>query len=314
MRYLGLDLAWGERGRTGVAALDEAGRLIASASVRTDDEIAAFAAGHAPGPCTAAIDAPLIVPNAAGRRPCEAMTARLYGRYHAGPYPANRSSRLFDPEPRAARLARRMGWDPDPRVLPGKDTRTCIEVYPHPAMVVLFGLGRVIPYKQRGGRSLDDLRRAYGTLLPLIEAACGERLGLEAAPRWQAIRASVAGASRKADLRAVEDEIDAIFCGYLAWLWASGGTGSCRVLGDLASGYIVIPRPAALPGQAVPGPAVPGQALPGQAAPGQALPGQAAPGPAVPGPAGRPPTVPAARSAAPMPRAGAGRRAGTARH
>src|SRR5579875_1032783 len=99
MRYLGLDLAWGERGRTGVAALDEAGRLIASASVRTDDEIAAFAAGHAPGPCTAAIDAPLIVPNAAGRRPCEAMTARLYGRYHAGPYPANRSSRLFDPEP-----------------------------------------------------------------------------------------------------------------------------------------------------------------------------------------------------------------------
>jgi predicted RNase H-like nuclease len=275
VRFLGVDLAWGERGRTGVAALDEAGRLIASASVRTDDEICAFAAEHAPGACTAAIDAPLIVPNASGRRPCEAMTARLYGRYHAGPYPSNSSSPLFSPEPRAARLARRMGWDPDPRVPPRDDTSTCIEVYPHPAMVALFGLDRVIGYKQRGGRSLDDLRRAYGRLLPLIETACG-RLGLESSPRWRAIRAAVAGASKKAELRAVEDEIDAIFCGYLAWLWAARGATACQVLGDLASGYIVIPRP---------------------------LPAAAGRGPA---------TLPGARNAAPRPRAGAGRRAGTA--
>jgi hypothetical protein len=40
--YLGLDLAWGPRARTGLAALDPDGRLVASGSVRSDDEIAAF--------------------------------------------------------------------------------------------------------------------------------------------------------------------------------------------------------------------------------------------------------------------------------
>ena len=40
--YLGIDLAWAARAKTGLAALDEDGRLVASTSVITDDEIAAF--------------------------------------------------------------------------------------------------------------------------------------------------------------------------------------------------------------------------------------------------------------------------------
>ena len=39
-RFLGVDLAWGERNRTGLAVLDGAGRLIASTAVHTDAEIA----------------------------------------------------------------------------------------------------------------------------------------------------------------------------------------------------------------------------------------------------------------------------------
>ena len=40
MHYLGIDLAWGQRSRTGVAVLGPTGRLLASTSVVTDDEIA----------------------------------------------------------------------------------------------------------------------------------------------------------------------------------------------------------------------------------------------------------------------------------
>ena len=41
MRAIGVDLAWGTNGRTGLCAA-EAGRVLDSATVRTDDEIDAW--------------------------------------------------------------------------------------------------------------------------------------------------------------------------------------------------------------------------------------------------------------------------------
>ena len=37
--HIGIDLAWGANGRTGLAAVDASGALLDSESVRTDDEI-----------------------------------------------------------------------------------------------------------------------------------------------------------------------------------------------------------------------------------------------------------------------------------
>ena len=143
MDYVGIDLAWGERARTGVAVLDQAGQLVSCASVITDDELAARlpAAGRA---VVVAVDAPLIVRNESGQRRCEKRVGQLFGHAHAGAHPSNLSRALFRPEPRGARLARRFGWVMDPQVRPDESTSVCIEVYPHPAMVVLFGLDRVI--------------------------------------------------------------------------------------------------------------------------------------------------------------------------
>ena len=162
---LGIDLAWGERARTGLAALDPGGALVASTSVVTDDEIAAFvqrwtSAGPGDG-LVAAVDAPLVVPNLTGRRPCEAQVSAAFGRFFAGAYPANRANPAFAPEPRGARLARRFGWSIDPGTAMTPSTTLALEVYPHPAMVSLFGLDRVIPYKLKAGRDLPGLRAAY---------------------------------------------------------------------------------------------------------------------------------------------------------
>ena len=98
----------------GLAALDPSGGLVASTSVVTDDEIAAFVqrwdrVGPGDG-LVAAVDAPLVVPNLTGRRPCEAQVSAAFGRFFAGAYPANRANPLFADEPRGARLARRFGW------------------------------------------------------------------------------------------------------------------------------------------------------------------------------------------------------------
>jgi predicted RNase H-like nuclease len=235
-----VDLAWGERSRTGLAVLDGTGRLLESGTVRTDDEIAGFVERFATGTLVAAVDAPLVVPNETGRRSCEAEVGRLFGRYHAGAHPANRGNRMFVPEPRGARLAARFGWELDPAVRPAAGRKVCIEVYPHPAMVSLFALDRVIPYKRKRHRDVPDLRHAYARLLHNIETTCGAVLALPESPRWRDLRAAAAAATRKRDLAQIEDEVDAIFCAYLAWLWATH-PDRMTVLGDLATGYIVTP-------------------------------------------------------------------------
>ncbi|WP_225755589.1 DUF429 domain-containing protein [Actinotalea sp. Marseille-Q4924] len=241
--HLGLDLAWSHRNRTGVAALDAEGRLIGSTSVRTDDEIAAFVDMHARGAVVVAgVDAPLVVPNATGQRQCEAQVTREFRAFHAGCHPANRSWPWFDP-PRGEVLAERFGWDVDPATPPARDRSVAVEVYPHPAMVTLFDLDTVIPYKQRGpARDLPRLRVALGDLLAHMEKHCEEPLALGASPRWGQLRRAVATATRKVDLRVVEDEVDAIFCAYLAWRWAQQDPW-LRVVGDVREGYIVVPDP-----------------------------------------------------------------------
>jgi len=90
MRVIGVDLAWGPRGRTGLCAA-EAGRALDSATVRTDDEIDAWIGrwGTRDRDVIVAIDAPLIVPNAAGRRPCERVFCSAMAQRQAGVYPAH---------------------------------------------------------------------------------------------------------------------------------------------------------------------------------------------------------------------------------
>jgi predicted RNase H-like nuclease len=142
MRYVGVDLAWGEKQPTGLAVLDEAGRLSHVSAVLTDDEIAAALAPYVEGPCLVAIDAPLIVRNATGSRPAEQELSKDFRAFEAGAHPSNTGRVEFtNGKTRGARLAVRLRLDMDPHS--GRDRRA-IEVYPHPATVVLFGLGRTL--------------------------------------------------------------------------------------------------------------------------------------------------------------------------
>jgi predicted RNase H-like nuclease/tRNA(Leu) C34 or U34 (ribose-2'-O)-methylase TrmL len=233
--HLGIDLAWGANGRTGLAAVDAAGALLDSTSVRTDEEIDAWLDAH-PRPVVVGVDAPLIVPNATGRRDAERLLGQAYARFDAGAHPTNRSRPWMDP-PRGLRLAERRGWSVDPEHPATADAPVCIEVYPHPGMVGLFRLGRVVAYKKG---AFGDRRAGFGRLLALLESV--DVLRLDASAAWASIRARFAAATRLVDLDVLEDEIDAVFCAHLAWLWAERRE-ALTVYGDLAGGYLVAPPP-----------------------------------------------------------------------
>lgn len=241
-RYAGLDLAWSARNASGIAVVDAAGRLLESATVRSDDDVAAWLAPHLHHLAVVAIDAPLIVRNPTGSRPVERELTRAFRHVDAGTYPSNRANPLFDP-PRAETLATRFGWRatserPEPDAGPRRSVAVAVETYPHPAMVTLFGLDRVIPYKPRPTRSLANRHRSLGVLITHLEAV--EPLALRASEPWPRLRDAHDRATRPVDLKRLEDELDGIFCAHLAWLW---GTGSTALIawGDDLDGFIVAP-------------------------------------------------------------------------
>ncbi|MGC5614622.1 DUF429 domain-containing protein [Georgenia sp. Z1491] len=234
MAYVGIDLAWNDRARTGLAVLDADGALTASGSVGSDAEIDDWLARHvAHGREIIAVDAPLVVTNETGQRDCERLVTSVYGRYDAGCHSSNRSMSYMNP-PRAERLAQRHGWEVDP----GSTARPlCLEVYPHAAMVGLFELGRTLKYKKG---SIETRRPALAEVVDRIEGL--DNLKLRESRRWQEIVEIVTAASRPADINRVEDEVDAILCAHLAWLWDIDAA-ALHVYGSAAAGYIVAPPP-----------------------------------------------------------------------
>ena len=234
--HIGIDLAWGANGRTGLAAVDAEGRLVASTSVRTDEEIDTWLDGHGPA-VVVAVDAPLIVPNETGQREAERLIGQAYARYHAGAHPSNSSRPWMAPPagPRGLRLAARRGWDVDPAHVGTQAHPVCLEVYPHPGMVALFRLDRVLPYKKG---SFPDRRAAFDRLVH--EMGSLPALRLSESDAWAHVLDRLDGAERLVDLDRLEDEIDAVFCAHLAWRWVTR-PDDLVVYGNMRAGYIVAP-------------------------------------------------------------------------
>jgi predicted RNase H-like nuclease/ppGpp synthetase/RelA/SpoT-type nucleotidyltranferase len=245
MYFVGVDLAWGERKPTGLAVLDDSGRLVHVSAAGSDEEIRAALAPYVEGDTVVAIDAPLIVRNATGNRPAEAALNRDFARFDAGAHPSNTGKPEFSGTPRGARISAQLGLDLNPR---SGRARRAIEVYPHPATVALFGLGRTLKYKNKPGRSLDQLRGELLVLMGLLEGLAaaeppllvGNGAGRPGSSPWAALVAQAERATRKSELRVVEDQVDAVVCAYVA-LFATREPARTTTYGDFETGYIVTP-------------------------------------------------------------------------
>jgi predicted RNase H-like nuclease len=239
MYFVGVDLAWGERSPTGVAAVDDAGVLRHVDVATSDEDVLAQLAPYVGGDCVVAIDAPLVVTNPSGNRPCEAALNRDFRRFDAGAHPANTGLAWFADGGRGARLCSALDLDLDPR---STSARRAMEVYPHAASVVLFGLPKTLKYKQKQGREVPQIRSELLRLIGFVEdlITATPSLELTACPQWNALRAAVRAATRKSELRRAEDPIDAVLCAYIA-RYAATRPQDVTVYGETATGCIVTP-------------------------------------------------------------------------
>jgi predicted RNase H-like nuclease/ppGpp synthetase/RelA/SpoT-type nucleotidyltranferase len=250
--FVGIDLAWGERKPSGVAAIDDEGRLVLIGAAQDDASIRAAVGPYVQDECLVAFDAPLVVTNATGQRPSEAALNRDFAKFEAGAHPTNTGKPEFAGTPRAARLATALDLDIDPFAQSG---RKAIEVYPHPATIALFRLGRTLKYKQKPGRNLAQLRSELLRLMDLIEglAQASPTLKVTDNDDWQTMRQEVQAATRKSELRRVEDPVDAAICAYVA-LFATRRPADITIYGDDVTGATITPT---LPPDLLPAPPEP---------------------------------------------------------
>lgn len=244
MKFIGLDLAWSARNPSGVAVLEgdrDGARLTFSGVLGDDAELLAFLDAQLSGPVIVAVDAPLSVPNATGQRPAEAQLAAVFGRFQAGAHPANRTllgrynGGVLRGEWLRAVLQERSFAD-NPHDLTDPDVRVMLEVYPHAALVALFGLARTLKYKQKGqGRvTLDTAWGEYHRHLASLAGAEPPLTGLDT------LLAAEPLTLKGRALKSHEDEADAVMCAYVA-LYAHRFPQRCEVFGNVTEGYILTP-------------------------------------------------------------------------
>jgi predicted RNase H-like nuclease len=244
--FIGIDLAWAvDRNHSGIAVLcgDQCGARLASVGegVVSLASIVEFVREHSTASAVVAVDAPLAVTNVTGSRECELEIGRRFGRFHASCH-SNNLTRT--PQPAGVRLVEALaplgfGDDFDIATAQQRPGRWLFEVYPHPAMVMLFGLKQIIKYKNG---SVAQKRSGLEALRRHLRALTAGSRGLIGTPELHALLSQSLMDMRGDALKRYEDTLDALFCAYLAWhCWRWGATRN-EMFGTVENGYIVVPR------------------------------------------------------------------------
>lgn len=251
MVLIGLDLAWTPHNPTGAAIIRgdaRGGELLGSALLGDLDAIEGYVISAAPDgePAIVAVDAPLWVPNATGRRPGEAELAKVFARHQAGAHPANRGIAAFRQGVRGELLVQRLarhGFAHRPEVEARAPARQVIEVYPHAAMVALFGLARTLKYKAKAGRGMGERLAAWAAYQGHLRALAQADPPLHG---QEELAGRDVAALRGRALKDYEDQVDAVICAYIGLYAHRWGAARCRCFGNMEGGYIYTPVPADL--------------------------------------------------------------------
>ncbi|MBD2678819.1 MULTISPECIES: DUF429 domain-containing protein [Nostoc] len=242
MKFIGIDLGWKSQpsglcclewidGQLQLLDLDRK-EAIADILIWIDNSV------QPDEPAIIAVDAPTLIPNDTGSRLPDKLTHKYFGKYHAGCYPANKNLPFADRTINFGLELESRGYLHAPTIEPQKLSRYQIEVFPHPAIVHLFNLERILKYKK--GRlserrlELIKLQNYLVDILPSLSPPlrplrlCGSFIP----------EIPITGAA----LKATEDKLDALVCAYIAAYWWYWGEERNLVLGDRTTGYIVIPQ------------------------------------------------------------------------
>lgn len=242
MRFAGVDLAWSPgtpdrpANETGIAVLAPSGEVLDAGWTRglaeTADRLDAL-----DGDVLAFVDAPLVVTNRTGQRPCDTQVGQRYGRWKVSANTVNLGS------PRLAGVALRealegAGWRCDDGYAGPPAGRTLMETYPYTTLVgaAEFGFAPRPLYKRQ------PRRMPVATWRPIRARGCDEvvdrlaglagtdpPLRLDSHPVTAALREPSPLADGPYKHR--EDLVDALLAAWTAALWARHGTARCQVLG-----------------------------------------------------------------------------------
>lgn len=201
-----------------------------------------FVESYAGASTVIAIDAPLIIENTVGQRPCETAVGREYGNREASCHTSN--LHLY-PGAASVALARELvmaGYVHAPSA-DATSKKIVMEVYPHAGLVEFFDLPKSLKSKKGTlAQKCSGLRILAEHLSQLAQATPV----LIKTPYLADLLTRDLKSLKGRALKAHEDSLDAAFCAYLAyyfWYWRLDRN---RVFGDLATGYIV--NPMKLPG------------------------------------------------------------------
>jgi pyridoxamine 5'-phosphate oxidase len=235
LRFLGIDFGW-ENKPSGLAALEWDGGLLHLRSLQrltNPRQIVDWADAEAGPDAIAGIDAPIVIPNATGMRDADKLAHSLYGRYHAGAYPASRARRFWKRTTGLSTQLLKRGFQHGDTLPHRAMGRHQIEVHPHAAAVQLFALNRIVKYKKGSLASrvaeLDRLRSLMLERFPRLIPS----LAMTALPETPRTGAA---------LKDLEDRLDAITCAYVAAHWWFWGAQRNDVLGNARDGYIIVPK------------------------------------------------------------------------
>jgi predicted RNase H-like nuclease len=250
VRFLGVDLAWRDgsadrpANQTGVAVIDADGRILdAGWTVGVEQTIARAEQAAGDGDALMFIDAPLVVRNQTGQRPCETQVGQGYGRWKVSANTTNlRSPRLAGV--RLLTLAGHSGWRyADGRHGPPTGGRVMSETYPYATLVGAAELGYTTerPRYKRKPRGLAvgqwraERTAACDMLIARLSqfAVADPPLLLDSHPVTRQLAADPSPASDVA-CKHREDLIDALLCAWTASLWVRHGLNRCQVLGPPA--------------------------------------------------------------------------------
>lgn len=236
MKFIGIDLGW-TTGASGLCCLSWADNQLHILNLdrrESNQDILAWIDSYAaaPAPAIIAVDAPTLIPNATGMRLPDKLTHKHFHRYHAACYPANLGRPFAQRTVEFGLSLEARGFLHAPVIEPQNLGRFQIEVFPHPAIVNLFGLERILKYKKgklsERRAELIKLRQYILDYLPNLEPAV-KLTDLPEIP--------LTGLAMKS----LEDKLDSLICAYVGAYWWYWGLEKNLVLGDRDTGYIVIP-------------------------------------------------------------------------
>ena len=242
LQIAGVDLAWGERNGDGLCLVRASrpsadswrAEVVESAHVFGDAALLDWIETRLPsaaGPALLLFDAPVVCPNATGSRPVDRQMTSLFGRFHAGPHPAN-AARCVRPLRLARELTERRGAHAGWQL--GSAARLLVEVFPHPATIRFFGLDRIVKYK-RG--PVAARQGEFARLQGLLRECLRTRFDPGEWVQTPALDALLSAPWTKP----AEDRLDALLCALVGYHhWRHDGRRS-EVLGDLETGFILVP-------------------------------------------------------------------------